>query len=285
MQDSNWDDLRFLLAVGRSGSLAGAGRRLGVDETTVGRRLKRAERAHATALFHRDGGRLSPTETGRIVLDQAEAMERLYAAGLESARTAHRHAVGHVRLTAVPIVTNQLLAPAAAALLQRHPGLSLDLIAEPRSLNLGHRDADMALRLARPERELQAIANRIGVLDYGVFAARQAAGETLAWIGYDDTMSDLPQSRWLAEQLARSGEAPPRLRVHDAETLLQMLRSGAGKGLLPRRLAKTDPDLIELPVENPVPQREVWLMQHPDLRPLARMQAVAGWLRDLFARS
>jgi DNA-binding transcriptional LysR family regulator len=279
MQDMDWNDLRYALAAARGGTLSAAAKRLGVDETTVARRIARIERRLGVALFERTAGRLEPTGAGATLLAHAERVESEVGA-LETALTGtDRIAAGSVRLTAVPILINRVLAPAAGALLAAHPGLRLELVAEPRNLSLSRRETDMALRLARPSREAAAVARRVGRLDYGVYARADLAGEDLAgedlpWIGYGEEMADIPQARWIAG--ASRGE--PRLRVNDAEAMLQAVRAGLGRALLPCAIAGRDPALARLDGPAPALSREAWLMIHPDLRGVARIRAVADWV-------
>lgn len=274
MQDLDWSDLRFALAVARHGTQSGAARALGVDDATVSRRLARLRAAFGDPLFERArDGRLSPTPTGRAVAERAEAMER-EASSLTPAGP--RDAVhGSVRLTAVPILANRLLAPAAGDLLRRHPQLRLELAAEPANLSLTRRDADMALRLARPATGGQRVlARRIGRLDYAVYAAADRP-HPAAWIGYGEAYAHLPPARWIA---ARS--AAPSLTVNDAEALLEAAAAGAGRTLLPRLIADRDPRLQRIRAESG-PTRELWLLTHRDLAEAPRIRAVAAWLEAL----
>jgi len=166
MQDINWNDLRFVLAVARCQSLAGAARRLGVNESTVGRRLAEAERKLGARLFERGPGAFQATEAGQTVVAGAERVELEVQAVETAVSGGDRLAAGAVRLTSVPIVVNRVLVPALPRLLRDHPQLRVELIAEPRDLSLTKREADIALRLARPHKDLRAIARRIGKLDY-----------------------------------------------------------------------------------------------------------------------
>ena len=161
-----WADLTYLLAVMRGGSLMRAARSLRVDKTTVSRRLAALEAALGVALIERaPDGRLSLSEAGRKVAARAEAMEdearRIQAdLGRNPGGVA-----GTVRLTAVPLVIHHLLLPDLPLLSRTAPDLGLELIAEARDLSLTDRDADIALRLARPRDGGQAVlARRIGVL-------------------------------------------------------------------------------------------------------------------------
>jgi len=285
MQELDWNDLRHLLALGREGRPAAAARRLGVNETTVTRRLRAAERALGRRLFLRGGdGRLQPTEAGARVLAHAERVERELAALGEALGGGDLAVAGGVRLTAVPLLLNRLLIPALPALLTRHPQLRLELVGEPRDLDLTRREADLALRLARPRGGGRGVlARRLGWLDYTLVAPAgldREAVEQLPWIGYEEGMAALPQARWIE---AAAGTAPRPLAVNDAEAVLAAVRAGLGRSLLPRALAAAEPGLQCLETAETPPRREIWLLAHADLRPLPRIGAVTTWLRETLA--
>jgi DNA-binding transcriptional LysR family regulator len=273
----DWDDLRIVLAVERASALAAAARQLGVNESTVARRVARAEARLGARLFERAAGRLTPTAAGSALVRRAERIELEVQAAQGAVAGADARAAGTVRVTAVPIVANRLLAPALVTLRANHPGLTIELIAEPRDLSLTRREADIAVRLARPERDLRAVARRIGILDYGVYAVAAAAAADLPWISYEDRMRDLPQSRWIAGQAGAADARPPVL-VHDAETLLQCVLAGLGKSLLPSAIAERQPALARIDGYPDAPRREIWLMVHPDLRSVTRVRVVMEWL-------
>jgi DNA-binding transcriptional LysR family regulator len=292
-----WSDLRLALAVGRGGTLAAAAKSLGVDATTVSRRLARLERALDSRLFERGpDGALVATAAGAAALACAEAVER--EVELLSREAGGRDAVvaGTVRVTSVPVLVQRLLVPAAGALLARHPELRLELVAEPRDLNLGHGEADVALRLARPTlggRTL--VTRRLAELHYAVYAAARiepAAAEALPWIGYDSGMAELPQAEWTERALRRdpgdagggAGGSAGGLRVNDADLAYAAALAGQGRALLPCRLAEADPRLRRLePAGLPEPpRREVWMLLRRDRRDLARIAAVVAWIDTLF---
>ena len=278
----NWNDLRFLLALSRSSSLAGAARRLAVNESTVARRLAEAEARLGARLFERSLGAFSPTEAGRAALAGAERVEREVQAVEAAVAGTDRLAAGLVRVTSVPLVVNRLLMPALPPLLRAHPQLRIELIAEPRDLSLTRREADIALRLARPAKELRAVARRIGRLDYGVYGPARKARGALPWITYEDAMAALPQWRWMAERAA-DGEGAPPVTVNDAEAILQGIKAGLGKSLLPLAVAEGEPGLRRLDPGPPALSRELWLMVHPELRGLTRVRVVLDWLAEMAA--
>ncbi len=278
MQGLNWNDLRFVLAVARCQSLAGAARRLGVNETTVGRRVAEAEQRLGARLFERSLGLFQPTEAGRAVVAGAERVELEVQAVEATTSGADRLAAGAVRLTSVPIVVNRVLVPALPQLLRDHPQLRVELIAEPRDLSLTKREADIALRLARPRKDVRAVARRIGRLDYGVYGPARKTTGPLPWITYEDDMANLPQWRYMAERPVRGGETPPPVTVNDAEAILQSVKAGLGKSLLPVAIADREPGLVRLSGDPSPLSRELWLMVHPELRNLTRIRVVVDWL-------
>lgn len=282
MPEFNWDDLRFLLALTRSGSLAGAAKRLGVNESTVARRIARFEAELGARLIERSGGSLRPSEAGARVLAAAERVEFETQAIASQVSGEDSRLAGTVRLTAVPLLVNRVLTPALPDLLRDHPALEIELIAEPRDLSLTKREADIALRLARPRTEARNLARRIGTLGYAVYGPAQPDAQTLPWVTYEDSLTDLPQARWIAERLNAEGAIAAQLKVNDAEGLLQSLRAGLGKSLLPARIADEDASLRRIEGYPPGPLRELWLITHPELTGLPRIRAVADWLAELF---
>ena len=277
MRDLDWNLLRYALAVARAGTLAGAAKQLRVNETTVARRLSRAEAVLGARLLERREERLHPTEAGAVLLAHAERIEREVDAAREAVAGADQTPTGTVRLTAVPVLINRILIPALPSFLAAHPGLTLELIAEPRNLNLTRREADLALRLARPEQGLGTLVRRIGRLEYRLYGPPGRDWEDLPWITYAEEMAGLPQARWIREQRRRWPGAAPLL-VNDAEAILQAVAAGLGKSLLPSAIAEHHPGVAGEPATPPVLSRDVWLLLHPDLRDLARIRAVIDWV-------
>jgi len=290
MQAINWNDLRFILATSRGGTLAAAARLLGVDDTTVARRLAALQKAIGGRLYQRlADGRLQLTAAGDRAALQAERTEReigLLGAALSGEEDA---VAGTVRITSVPIIVNRILVPAAPILAKRHPALRLELVGEARDLSLTRREADLALRLARPRTGgAKVIARRVGRMRYEVYAAatysvREAS--ELPWIAYDEAMAHLPQAQWIAARIARDEEMA-LLRVNDAEGVLEAVAAGLGRSLLPSLIADRDPRLRRVGPRqrSPALNRELWLLAHRELRTLRRIEAVVTWIEEVAPR-
>ncbi len=281
MQDHNWNDLRHVLALGRAGTLAAAGRAAGVNETTVARRIAAIERALGVSLFRRAAdGTHGLTDAGREIIALAEDIEQRHLAIAEAAGQAARAVRGVVRLSSVPLLVNRVLVPALPALQETHAALTVELVPEARNLDLTRREADMALRFSRPVRGgLQVRARKLGEMRFAVYgpARRDPAGGGPDWIGYDDAHASLPQARWLARHGAVRGVG---LRVADLETALEAVAAGLGKTLLPCAIAEADRRLARLDhsLAPPPPSREIWLLSHAEDGQRRSVAAVRDWL-------
>ncbi|WP_193371377.1 LysR family transcriptional regulator [Pelagibius marinus] len=273
----NWADLRVVLALARGGSLSAAAQNLGIDQTTVSRRLGAVEAALQGRLFLRERGRLTLTALGETARGEAERMEASALALEAAAGEAGEAVAGRVRITAVPILVNQLIVPRVPALLQRHPALAIDANADSRNLSLSRRETDVALRFARPESG-SGLCRKIGALAFSIYAARGTDAAAQPWVTYEERFLHYPQARWVADHV--SPEDLSRLRINDAEGLVQAVRSGLGRGVLPDFMAARDPALQRVSV-TPVLHRDLWLLVHPDLRKLPRVAAVLEWLAAL----
>ena len=287
----NWNDLRYILAISRGGTLARAARLLGVDDSTVARRLIAMQDAIGTRLYHRlSDGTLQLTTAGERAALHAERIEREIGVLDAELSGGDRVASGVVRLTSVPIIVNHLLVPAAQGLLQRHPQLRLELIGDARDLSLTRREADLALRLARPKKGGTRVkVRRVGTLRYDVYVSASCPARdarTLPWITYDEGMAHLPQARWIAATVKQNGEGVASVRVNDAESVLEGVAAGPGRSLLPRIVADRDARLRSVPATRGAPalERELWLLSHAELAGLGRIDAVVRWIDRIAPR-
>src|SRR6202007_657615 len=141
---------------------------------------------------------------------------------------------------------NRLLVPALPALRAAHPLLQMQLAADPRNLSLISREADIALRFARPATEYRPFARRGGEFAYAVYGPAGAQGKALPWITYEDRLSALPHVRWLAAVFAAEPNAGTALVVNDSDVAVHAIRAGLGRSLLPCRIADRETGLKRL---------------------------------------
>lgn len=275
----NWDDLRFLVMIGREGSLSGAARRLKVDQTTVARRLRALEADLGAGLFERLDGRWQPTPVGSQVLARAQGIEEEIASlsHLASAGDALR---GVVRITSVSAILGEYLLPRIGALCQSHPELQIEFIDSNDNLSVARREADIALRLARPQRG-DFLIRKLADCGFAVFGCvAQAPPADEDWLTYNTDLAATPEMAWLA---ARLGDGRVRLRCNTLRGLAAAAAQGVGRCLLPCFIGDTNPVLQRRSGAAPVLSRELWMLVHPEARRQARVSAVADWLVERFS--
>jgi len=285
----NWNDLRYVLAVSRGRTLSEAARLLGVDDTTVARRLAATQKTLGVRLYQRlPDATLQLTGAGARTALQAERIEREIGT-LHAVLSGTDDLVsGTVRVTSVAIIVDHLLIPASRILLARHPRLVLELVGDARDLSLTRREADLALRLARPKTGgTQIKARRVGTLRYASYAAASCSpreARLLPWVTYEEAMAHLPQARWIASYAADHDERIAPVRVNDAQAVLSAVVAGLGRSLLPCIVADGEPRLRKLAAKASIPSRELWLLAHSELRTLGRIEAVIEWIKETVPR-
>ena len=288
VQSFDWNDLKYLLALYRSGTLKGAAGRVRASPTTVTRRIRALEVQLGAPLFlGSTEGRYTPTEAALRIMSLAETVERENSRIVETLAEQSPNITGCVRISTVPIIVNRLLVPNLGTLSARHPRLTVELLPAATNLDLFKRDADLAVRFARPtDGGLKTKAHRLGELRFGAFASRAISPdelETLGWITYPDILAQLPQARWLEAVTEDDRERQAQIKVGDADTALEAVACGLGKSLLPRAVALPDARVGPLSVErhDPPPAREVWLLSHADQAASPSVMAVKDWLAGL----
>ena len=282
----DWEDLRHFAAVAEAGTLSGAARRLRGDHATVGRRVASLEGALGIRLIDRFPRRCVLTEVGQRIAafagdigEQAHAIERA-ARGFQVPAVA-----GRVTLSAPPIFASHFLAPRLAPLRRQHPMLRLVLSGEAAPVSLSRQEADLAIRLSRPQ-EGSNVARRLGTMRFDLYAARdyEALDEPSGWefVAYGPALDHLPQQQWLREV---AGERPVVFEAGDLASQHAAVRSGVGVAALPSFLAAHDAKLVRLAASTPVPVRELWLIVHADLRRAPAIRAVMDYVTALVAQN
>jgi len=290
MQDYDWNDLKVLLALHRHGTLAEAARQLRVNETTVARRLKRLEGALQLTLFRKtEVGRYVFTDAAEGILAHAERVERetLHLATRLSQSTAQ--VAGTVRISSVPFLINSVLIPATPTLISQHPEVAVELVPEPRNIDLTKREADLAVRFSRPAQGGLAVkARKIATLHFDLYVARAHALDdpsALPWIGYAEDVASLPQARWTSALRARAKGLESNTKVSDLTSALAAAAAGSGIAILPCRVAEADNRLCKctLPFQRPTMERDLWVLTHVDQIDRPAIRAAHDWVQSVFA--
>jgi DNA-binding transcriptional LysR family regulator len=288
----DWNDLRYFLACARAGSLAGAGRALKVDQTTVGRRLGALEEALGARLFERKPEGFTLTATGERLIETAQLVEQA-AIDLERRATgADARLEGLVRVATSETLSATFLSGALVALHEAHPGIEVQLVTGTTSLNLLKREADIALRVGQKPTQQSLIVRRLGAIAWGVYGTRAylerhpRAGAGARFDGddlivLDEELSQIPPARWVAE---RSGGARVALRTNSILTAAAAARGGWGLAALPTFCGGGEPELV-LAHDELITPVDVWLVVHPDLQHAGRVRAVLDHLAAAMERA
>lgn len=278
--DLNWGDVAVFLAVARAGSLNGAAAAMSIGLATVSRRLERLEASIGCRLFlrHQSGYRLS--EDGAALMERAEDLEAA-AHALSSGGRESPIVSGTVRLATAENLATELILPALPRLRRTYPDLTLQIVTDIATANLHRRDADLALRLVRPERGKLSV-QRVGTLGYGLYGevgylerspAQPGEHELIAW---SDDYAYLPAARWVERALR--GRSPAVITTSVASQVAACV-AGMGVAVLPHLVAKSR-GLVCLDTDLGIDQ-PIWLVTQSDLVSSRRVRVVADFLRDL----
>lgn len=285
----DWNDLRYLLALKRAGSLAGAARELKVDGSTVSRRLAALEEALGAHLLRRTPDGLTFTEAGEAAAATAAKLEASTAELERTLSGEDERPEGTVRLT-FPDGFMPYLISAVGRLREPYPKLQVELIASPRPLDLSRGEADVALRLTRPSQE-GLLAKRLGTIGWALYASEKylLARGTPKHLGdfeghdvvhYEDTLKGVPGAVWLD---AHARAAKVVMRANSPRTVMTAALEGLGICALPCFTVVATPELRRL-TPDVIGAPEVFAVTAPDRSHTRRVRLVVEMLVELFDR-
>jgi DNA-binding transcriptional LysR family regulator len=286
-----WDDVRYFLAVARGGGLSPAARALGVNHSTVFRRVNALETRLGARLFDRlpDGYALTPA--GEAMMADAVAVDE-HITALDRRMSGQDHRLtGSLRVTTTDTIAHEILMPHLARFRTAHPSIDLELVIGNPVVNLSKREADVAIRPSL-EPGSALVGRRISGLAMAVYGAegymtqrgRPRRATDLAshdWVAGDESLAHLPWSRWLAKRVK-----PARIVYRSNSLLDQICAADAGFGLavLPCALANSRSGLVRLFPPDPAFASELWLVTHADLRHGARVRAFLDFMAPSLMR-
>lgn len=281
--------LADLVALSRTGSLSAAARRQGVSISTISRRLDRLEALAGLRLLDRRASGVRLTPQGSEIAELAQPLDEQIGR-VERAAAALRSNAARVpvRVSATEFVVSDVLAPGLPRLITQRADFPLSLHSEGEVVSLASRDADLAVRMSRPE-GATLFVRRLADIPVGLFAARDLAPDPARaarelhlarLITFDDTYGRIPEQRWIVEAGLASRIA---LRTSSLRGQLTAVLAGAGMALLPLFLARRHPELVEIPFAHGIAPRTAWLAVHRDQRRRPEIRLVQRWIVDCFA--
>ena len=280
----NWDDLRLFLAVARERSLSAAGKLLALDPATLGRRMTRLEQRMRTALFARSPQGYALTEAGRQLLERAEAVEQAMRLAKAGVAPASDRLSGQIRIGAPDGCANFLLPQVCARIAVQNPELDIQIVALPRVFNLSRREADTAIGVSAPTAG-RLLVQKITDYNLHLAGARRyldrhppiTALEDLArhrLVGY---IPDMIFDREL-DYLSALGQSRVPLASNSVSVQLQMIRQGAGVGVVHDFSLHAAGGLQRVLTAEVSLRRAFYLIRHEDDRPDLRLGRFADTL-------
>lgn len=269
----------------RTGTLSAASAQMGVGLATLSRRIERLEDALGVPLFVRQQSGYRLTEDGAELVRGAEAMEAAALAFGIGAKE-RLEVAGSVRLATAENLATGLILPEMERLRTDHPALTVEIVTDINTVNLHRRDADLALRMVKPERG-NVTLQRLGTLGYGLYGARgyvaarsvatdAGSYDADAFIGWGEAQSHLPAAQWI-ERVLRS--RAPAVTTTSLSTQLAAAKAGLGLAVLPHFLAR-DAGLACISSDLGLDQA-IYLVTQSDLAQVHRIKVVADFLRDI----
>ena len=279
--DFDWNDIPLLLKLADTGSMSQVGRLLGLDASTVSRRVAAAEKALNVRLFIREPTGYQPTDAGKVFLAHAECIFDRVETMLLDTRAEAEGISGTVNITSIDVLFTHWLVRHLPTLLAAHPALQVNLIGDNRDLSFTRREADLAIRLSRPNEDAALRMRKVGEMAFAVYGATAFAGiareqwPNVPWLAYPTELSHMPEMQWLFTLGPRQ-----LVRMSSVSMMVEGCQAGAGLALLPCIVA----DRVSLQRIDPQPvlRRELWLLSHRDAGQVTRFRAVADWLTKVF---
>ncbi|EBR8574875.1 LysR family transcriptional regulator [Salmonella enterica subsp. enterica serovar Java] len=278
----DWQDLKHFVVLARTGSLSAAARELGCDHATVGRRVAALERTLELKLIIRLPRSTFLTQDGLTISRMAEKMEEQSLAILRHARSS-RMFQACVRISAPPSIATYIIAPHITEFNRAFPQITLTLSGESAMAELNRGEADIAIRMIRPQQP-DLLTQRIGMMRYALYAAPQHAvlSETKRrFISYDNNYQHQPHQQWLQQLLQGR---PVVFQASELFSLQQAARTGLGAVVLPVFVADGDPDLVQVQTSIPAPEREIWLVTYTDLARTAVVRAAMNFIINIIGK-
>ncbi len=286
-QPLEWNDLHFVLAVCREGTLSGAARSLGVNHSTVFRRIGAIEKKLDVRLFERLASGYMMTEAGEAMLESGERIENEVLGLSRKLIGRDLHLSGVLRVAVPDALLVKVLMPHLGVFSQRYPKIQLELIISNNYMNLTKREADIAVRATQKPPET-AVGRRICSMETTIYGsaeylAKQTESniENHTWLLPDESLMQMPVIKWL------DGNYPKAILGLRCNTLLglhEAVTQGIGVAALPCFLGDSDNRLNRiLPLVDELAS-ELWLLTHPDLRRTARVRALMDFLVEVLEK-
>lgn len=282
----NWNDMVYFLEVARQRSLTRAAQKLGVDHTTVSRRIRELESCFNCALFVRTKSGFVPTDTGYRLVEFAEGMESQAKSIADLIGVGGSDTRGAVRIASMEGIGSMYVTQAVAEFNRQYPAIQVELVTDFRMLDLSRREADVFLSFFRPRGKRLSISKlgsfRVSLYASPAYLEREGVPNTAAQLekhSFADFIEELvhvQENRWLSDILRPEHIA---FRSTSLVAQAQCAASGQAIAMLPSFVAANHPILVPV-MPDVFTVRDIWLSVHQDLLHISRVRAVTRFLEQ-----
>ena len=285
--DLSWDEFRLVKSVGDAHSLVGAAETLGLNHSTVFRRLGAVEKTIGARLFERSRSGYQPTAAGEEMIELATRMSESITDFERRVAGRDVKPSGDLRVTMVDTVAVTLMPPIFVQFRQMYPDVRLDIIMATLQLNLSRREADVAIRATNDPPDT-LIGRRIAAIRWAIYSspelkARYGASliENAPWVGFADGFGPASVKRWLEKNI---GDKRQICRANSLMGMAQFIALGGGAGILPCFLAESHGQIQRCGPALPDLDVNLWILTHADLRHSAKVRAFMDFAGNELAR-
>jgi DNA-binding transcriptional LysR family regulator len=282
----NWNDIQYFLAVAKEGSMSAGGRRLGVNQSTVSRRISTLEDEMKVRLFEHLSTGYVLTQEGEKFLKIAKSIEMKAMSIDQEVTGADTRLAGNIRVTTVDSFANQILIPIVAKFFKVHPKITVDIIVTDVSVSLTQREADVALRATNSPPENLVGRCVIKGVSFATYGSKNYLKLVAPLNNFEKWEPNNPEPSfdWVGWGEEYFGPSYPkekvRCRMNTSSTMLEAVKAGMGVAQLPCLLADLEPSLRRIsPIDNNH-KFDVWLLTHKDLRHTARFRVFLDFVAE-----
>jgi DNA-binding transcriptional LysR family regulator len=285
----SWDDFRYVKAIADTRSLAGAAELLGVNHSTVFRRLGQIEQQLGSRLFERGRAGYAPTACGEQMVELAERMGDDIVSFERTVTGQDLRPSGELRVTTSDVLLLHFLGDVLIGFRRAYPEIALDVVVSNQRLNLSKRDADVAVRATYHNPDPLS-GSKVARIAWAVFGPAALATQPFDpaidasrhdWVAFADPVAIAKAAKWLKEH---AGEKRIVYKMNTMVGLAEAAAGGVGLVLLPCYVGSAVAGLVQLSPPLSELEGELWLLTHPDLRNTARVRAFLDYCAEAIAR-
>jgi DNA-binding transcriptional LysR family regulator len=285
----SWDDFRYVKAIADTRSLAGAAELLGVNHSTVFRRLGQIEQQLGSRLFERGRAGYAPTACGEQMVELAERMGDDIVSFERTVTGQDLRPSGELRITTSDVLLLHFLGDVLIGFRRAYPEIVLDVVVSNQRLNLSRRDADVAVRATYHNPDPLS-GSKVARIAWAVFGPAALVTESFDftidaqrhdWVAFADPVAIAKAAHWLREH---ANEKRIVYKINTMIGLAEAAAGGVGLALLPCYVGTAVAGLAQLSPPLPELEGELWLLTHPDLRNTARVRAFLDYCAEAIAR-